>query len=224
MSGSILKIIAVISMIMDHVAAYVLTKYPACTQPLCTVVDEDISVIWIMRAVGRLAFPIFCFLLVEGFINTRNRIRYGILLLVFAILSEIPFDLVTADRVDWTYQNVFFSLLFGYLGMSILEHFKEDRFNRAAGMIMLICMVVFSRCDYGMGGFIFIMIMYLLKQYHWPKMILACCFIPNGWLAMISAIPLRFYNKERGFIQGKYLKYCFYAFYPIHLLIIYLLQ
>ena len=97
LSGSALKVIAMFSMLIDHTAAYVLSRYQWAGTPFVVIGSHSLSVYRMMRIMGRIAFPIFCFLLVEGFIHTSNRIRYGRNLLIFALISEIPWNLVHAD-------------------------------------------------------------------------------------------------------------------------------
>ncbi len=108
LSGSDLKIIAVIAMFLDHLAATVLVR---C---LVTGVFWDqaawYEVYQVMRNIGRVAFPIYCFLLVEGFIHTSDRRKYALRLFLFALISEIPFDLAfNAQVLEFGYQNVFFT-------------------------------------------------------------------------------------------------------------------
>ena len=80
LSGSALKVIAMISMVIDHVALYLMEQG--------TLLYET------MRCIGRIAFPVFAFLIAEGFIHTRNRYRYFFTLLGFAVISEIPWYLL----------------------------------------------------------------------------------------------------------------------------------
>ena len=93
LSGSGLKVIAMVAMLIDHVAMVILRYDPAFTEPLITMGRHSITWYYLLRSVGRLAFPIFCFLLVEGFRHTRDKGRYALNLLIFAliiIVSEIP--------------------------------------------------------------------------------------------------------------------------------------
>ena len=65
-----------------------------------------------MTCAGRLAFPIFAFLVAEGFVRTRSRARYARRLLIFAIVSEVPFDLLAAGRLVYPLrQNVLWTFL-----------------------------------------------------------------------------------------------------------------
>ncbi|MCF2594921.1 hypothetical protein I6E11_14235, partial [Bacteroides caecigallinarum] len=98
MSGSFLKLIAIILMCIDHIACFL---YPNewLSNILTTIGNKDITVYFLMRAIGRMAFPIFSFLIVEGFIHTHNRFKYGRNLLIFALISEIPWNLVHQNTI-----------------------------------------------------------------------------------------------------------------------------
>ena len=115
LSGSVLKLIAVITMLIDH-TGYVFYAFPAFREPLFTALGETVTIYFILRKIGRLAFPIYCFLIGEGLIHTRNPIKYLLRLLIFAILSEIPFNLMVSGQLLCPeHQNVFFTLLLGAL-------------------------------------------------------------------------------------------------------------
>mgnify|MGYP002239450043 CR=1 FL=1 len=89
LSGSTLKLIAIILMLIDHTGLMILYNYPATTATLFSFGGVDYSWYRIFRDIGRAAFPIFCFLLVEGFLHTHNRKKYGLNLFLFACISEI---------------------------------------------------------------------------------------------------------------------------------------
>lgn len=125
-SGSTLKLVAVFSMLVDHTAASILQN-PAISANHATL----LSITPWMRAFGRLAFPIFCFLLIEGFLHTKSVKKYAFRLALFALISEIPFDLAFSYKpFDFSYQNVFFTLLIGLLvleGFRRLTQFKDRK-------------------------------------------------------------------------------------------------
>jgi len=87
LSGSALKVLAMIIMLIDHTASFLLRYYTPSNSPLFQIGSTNYSLYRIMRDVGRAAFPIFCFLLVEGFFHTHNRFKYGRNLLIFACIS-----------------------------------------------------------------------------------------------------------------------------------------
>lgn len=94
LSGSWLKVLAVTIMLIDHLDAFVWYRLPAFREVLFPIGHREITLYILLRMLGRLAFPIFAFLIVEGFQHTRSRVRYGRNLLLFAFLSEIPWNLV----------------------------------------------------------------------------------------------------------------------------------
>lgn len=158
-SGSTIKIIAVAAMLIDHVAAALLTRI-LIQRGLFEIValgDAGAIVQWlgengslymtmnVMRLVGRLGFPIFCFLLVEGFQKTRNVKKYALRLGLFALISEIPFDLACSGTVlEFGYQNVYFTLLLGILALWGFDFFAKHDLKKplqflltAAGILLL---------------------------------------------------------------------------------------
>ena len=111
LSGSMLKLIACIAMLIDHTGAIILSRYQPALMNLFYINGKGISAYRIVRDIGRCAFPIFCFLIVEGFLHTHDRRKYGQNLLLFALISEIPWNFMFANT--WHYadkQNVFFTL------------------------------------------------------------------------------------------------------------------
>lgn len=219
-----------------------------------------------LRGVGRSAFPIFCFLLVEGFIHTKNRLRYAISLLVFGIISEPFFDLTlysTTDRYNPNFisvlqqnaylihqhQNVYFTLLIGLLVIWSIDTIQSNygqilpisnssdmslvRVNGNFNIISLLFSAVAvasgaylaqtMHTDYRWYGVLLIAIFYVFKDFG-PLTLLASylflCNFSTEYLAFPAFILLLFYNQKRGKRLGR-LKYCFYFFYPVHLLVIY---
>lgn len=220
LSNSTLKIIAIISMLIDHTAAVLVSPY-------------DFSMLYtVMRLIGRLAFPIFCFLLVEGIYHTSNRKKYLLRLGIFAIISEIPFDLAFHHRIcDIRYQNVFFTLFLGALLIYMMEQFKDKTsfiITPKKGMCIFVicCVAFFLKTDYSYKGIILILCYYFLYQTSYIKLIAAdiVIFLLYGFnmeiAAVFSGIPIAFYNEKRG-LKFKYL---FYIFYPIHLLVLFFIK
>ena len=176
-----------------------------------------------MTMFGRFAFPIFAFLLIEGFMNTRNRKRYGISLLILALLSEIPFNMMNGNALLFPKQNVMFTLLLGYLAMCSLEFFKD---KPMISMILLLVMFLISRymhADYQTIGFVFIILMYGLRKERIVRTVACPVLLPMKLMVFLSLLLTCLYNGKRGFIKTPFLKYCFYAFYPVHMLAIYFL-
>ncbi len=119
-SSSTVKLFGIVTMFIDHFALAILARMEM-TSRLYTVYYS-------MRMIGRIGFPIFCFLLVEGFQKTSNKSRYALRLAVFSLLSEVPFDLAFGARVlEFDHQNVYFTLLFGMLAMCSYDFLMKTR-------------------------------------------------------------------------------------------------
>lgn len=238
-TGSTLKLIAIITMLIDHIAAVVLEKIIIRSGSFNNIftrafMDGDaLSIIYLlMRAIGRIAFPIFCFLLVEGFLHTRNVWKYAFRLAVFALVSEIPFDLaIHAEAFYFGYQNVFFTLLIGLLVLIGIKTVSEklDKSNIVLSNIAQIIIVVVGlvaaellKTDYSGLGVLTVVVMYLLRKNHVVSMLGGCVVLTMLNLfeivAFLDLIPVWLYNGKRGLK----LKYVFYIFYPAHLFILYL--
>lgn len=201
-SGSTLKILAVISMLIDHTAAILLQP----SQPYYT----------LCRSLGRLAFPIFCFLLVEGYIHTRDVKKYGLRLFAFALLSEIPFDLAFSGRfINIGYQNVFFTLLLGLGTLYFLDRFQNSGI-RVLVIFLGMAAATLLRTDYSWKGIAAIVVLYGMRNNRlWQALTGAMAF---AWEppAVFAFLPIYFYNGKRGISM----KYLFYIFYPAHLLLL----
>lgn len=215
LSGSALKVIAMISMVIDHIALYLLEHG--------TVLYET------MRCIGRIAFPVFAFLIAEGFIHTRSRYRYFFTLLGFAVISEIPWYLL--NGADGTY-NVMFTLALGLATLMVLENLLKR--NMVLGFLWTLGMAGFASwlgVDYEWRGILVICIFYLFNRYghsfpHSRGLQFFCIFTLMMYYGIIGAVMacifLYLYNGKRGFVQGSIAKYSFYAFYPVHLIIIFI--
>ena len=262
LTGYHLKLIALITMLVDHIAAvwiwrvYVASFHLTGSLQLSEAFGDKI-IVWVaehqdliytiyenMRLIGRMSFPIYCFLLVEGFLHTRSVRKYGIRLLGFAFLSEIPFDMaLTGNIVDMDYSNVFFTLFIALLAMwaiSYIEKFgefwKEKNWDSFLGILVVAMsgLMVVTACggfadivlktDYGFAGVLAIVMMYLfrnMKEVGFVAGILVLTVLSSDTeiMALLMLYPLIKYNGTR----GKSMKYIFYAFYPLHLLVLALL-
>lgn len=226
MSTFILKCIAVVTMLIDHIGV--------------TLVDVNANpqLYLILRGIGRIAFPIFAFLLVEGFFHTSNVKKYVIRLFIFALISEIPFDMMVMKfngaKSPWELQNIFFTLLFGMLLMIIFKEIekkyqKELLLSNVFDFLVtaLFCVVAFFfKCDYGFIGILLMAAFYLFRGN--KGLLIISAFIlfrsasggsPLQLFAILAYIPIFFYNGQ----QGKKCKYFFYVFYPAHLLVLFAL-
>lgn len=224
-SGGALKWIAVITMAIDHLGASILETFVLNAwggSPLGYAFsgqwDEIFGVDRILRYIGRPAFPIFCFLLVQGFVHTHDVKKYALRLGAFALISEIPFDLALHLKpVSWDYQNVFFTLLFGLLAVWFMRTHGDTPPARILGLAGGMALAELFRTDYGAFGVVLIVVLYLLQDKKMWQCIAGavCC----AWeMTAVLAFPLIWlYNGKR----GRQPKWFFYWFYPVHLLLYY---
>lgn len=225
--GFHLKYIALITMTLDHIAY-------ALLQP-------DTAAYAILRTYGRVSFPIFCFLLTEGYLHTSSHSAYLKRLCFFALISELPFDMAIyhfplpgSQPAMFFHQNIFFTLALGFLSICLIDRFL------ISNPLFSLLWTVFSffiayhfRFDYGPLGIAVILLFYAAKKVY-PN-------IPRGWSYTLALLPLitvgnwekifsllslpllLLYNGQKGkpLVGNKKLpggKYFFYWYYPCHLL------
>ena len=122
-SGSVLKLLAVLSMFIDHFALIFYRTFSLNELVFFSLGETKVTLYYILRKIGRLALPLFCFLISEGFFHTRDKKKYGLRLLLFALISEIPFNLLRNGTIFYLLkQNIFFTLFLGFLLMYIFEN------------------------------------------------------------------------------------------------------
>lgn len=222
MTTSNLKIIACLTMLTDHIGAIL---FP-----------NDI----VFRIIGRIAFPIFAFLIVEGYFHTKNIKKYLLRLCVFAILSEIPFDLAFNGAIlEFNSQNVFFTLFISLVAISIYDSVKEK--NQTLATLSLIGLAILNQvlmADYGIMGVLIVFIFYKYRDKHlWLFIWLFIINISFSALFTLGSERITYWS----FIQlfevvallaifnyngkkGLSLRYLFYIFYPGHLLILHIIR
>ncbi len=235
-SAAVLHILAMVLMLMDHLWA---TLLPA----------QD----WLTCA-GRVAFPIFAFMSVEGYFHTHNFKKYAQRMLLFSVLSEIPFDLMYGGT--WFYpvhQNVIWTLLMGLLGIHLMETVRKKQkpwvyvlvsagVVAAGGILGTLCMV-----DYYGVGVLTVFIFYFFRGRKWwcllgqllalywvnvqmlgglmyPIQLFGMEFeLCQQGLALLALLPIWLYRGRQGY-HSKPFQYACYAFYPVHMLILVLVQ
>ena len=219
LSGSALKLIAVITMLIDHIG-YVFYVFPAFRVPLFTALGETVTLYFILRKIGRLAFPIYCFLIGEGLVHTRNQVKYLLRLFVFAILSEIPFNLmISGSWLCASNQNVFFTLFLGALSICFYRNIKNSLLKTVL-MLAVLGISAVLEADYGTAGVVVILVLYVLQGHPIVQVIAGYSLFSGGIYALAAFIPINLYNGKRGFIRHPLLKYAFYLFYPAHMLLL----
>ena len=217
LSGSVLKLIAIVAMLIDHLAVCFLI---GAELSVFSLGNKTVTLYMLLRYVGRIAFPLFVFLLVEGFLHTKNRKKYGISLAIFAVASEVPFDLFCSGSPIYGRQNVFFTLLLGYLALCAIEAYHKKW--AALAVLSLFVVSFFLKADYGYAGFVFIVLLYALRKMPLVGAMASACTLSIASAA--AFIPIGLYSGERGFIRSRSFKYLFYVFYPLHLLVLALIK
>lgn len=237
LSGSALKILAIITMLIDHIGAFVV--YPYLAGNNVSNYEEVFNLYYIMRIMGRVAFPIFVFLLVEGIKHTKDIRKYILRMFIFAMISEVPFVLAAEKEIKGiTMTNVFFTLTTGLIICAIIEKLLD--YKKLSHVVICALSVfiggVFVRVmdtDYGIYGVFAVLAGYIIsrftnnikERYSYIATISGICLvlICIGGLeifAVLSILPICFYNGSRGIK----LKYVFYGFYPVHLLVLTLVR
>ena len=255
LSGSALKVIAVLAMVLDHLCKIILQWLVAnywsgmvsggqMTLERFQQIDEFIR--FRLQSIGVLAFPLFCFLLSEGFQYTRSRKRYLLSMLAFALISELPFDVAFFGRLAklngtfpfyFNYQNVFFTLFLGLLTLVCLEKLSSKSAARAdkirAAVLQILCAAGFAaiaeliHCDYGMQGILYIAAFYIGRKHRIYQVLLFLLAYMGTTgnqpplCILLSCLLMLLYNGKRGKLKGKYF---FYIFYPAHILVLYFIQ
>lgn len=236
-----LKTIACASMLLDHTGVIlVLAMFESAAQSgnrAGTILD----VYELLRILGRLAFPIYCFLLSEGVAHTRDPKRYGLRLIVAAVLSELPFDLAVHNTFSWQNQSVMVTLLLGFLALQWMKKCK----NLPTKLLVLLPFSLAAdwlNTDYGAEGVMLIALFALTRQvprkHLWQFLGMWFIFSPGhlmalNWLggfhlttqelALFSMIPISLYSGEKK-CSSKLLQWGFYLFYPFHLALLWLVN
>ncbi len=205
----ILKWIAIVTMTIDHVGVVL---YPELT---------------ILRIIGRLAFPLFCYLLMLGVKNTRNIKNYFIRLFIFALISQVPYHLAFENIPFARLLNNFFTLSLGVI------------FLHSPLLILIpLSISIFLNFDLGVYGFILLACMRLLDKNMMlgtTALVLLGVFSSVIWdlqIFSLLALPIIFFhrmnykyrNKDGNTVYPTWRKYFYYAYYPLHLTVLYLIS
>lgn len=240
LSGTALKMIAIVTMLLDHIGASLIENgllHVYDLEYFGQIITTDWGMRWyltdmVLRMIGRLAFPIFVFLLVEGFFHTHSRIKYLRNCALFALISELPFDLAFANPLGFSggraEQNIYFTLTIGLIMMIALERAGRHWLLKAGCVLLSACAASLLHVDYGVTGILMIAVFYLFYGNDRVKFVLGGILMAVesvGLLgtAALALIPIAKYNGRRGggpLSRGKG-KYLFYWFYPVHLTVLY---
>ena len=216
LSSFVLRLIALVCMCVDHAG---LALFPSAGA---------------FRCVGRLAFPLYCFLLTQGFAHTRDIRAYARRLLLLACVSEVPFDLLIFGRVSSAMeQNVVFSLLLGLMALYAAKALAKRPLPCALAILALMLLAMAAQVSfgwlgialclaYGYAGYdkkrqaLFTVLLTLLYSFTLLLSGVARAWVTVSLCAALSVLPILLYNGRPG-PRGKALTFCFYAAYPLHL-------
>ena len=217
-----LKTIALVSMTVDHIG---FCFFADNRIPLFAVFGFEITLYSLARAIGRLAFPIYAFLVSEGMKHTRDRKKYIQTLLFFAVISEIPWNLVHTGELFYSRQNVYFTLFLGAAGIYVLNEFGSTPVKQVFLLLYMVYAALYANIDYGLKGFALILLFYVLPENKLALAVTGTALMDNfRYLGGLAFIPISMYNGKRGFINSKILKYAFYLYYPVHFLLLYFIK
>lgn len=232
LSGSTLKLIAIIAMALDHIAWCLIDPQITATCPITFPHLAPLAMIrtlpllymlsYLLHFIGRITFPLILFFLTEGITYTRNFSRYALNLLIFAFISEIPFDLAfSGTAFDFSSQNVFFTLFLSLIAIYAIR--KLPHKPHLAFLIVVLCTAaaILLRSDYSYKGIIIVCVIELLREdktlaYLFGSLS-AAALSPCEITALLALPAVHAYNGQR----GRKLKYFFYIFYPAHLLLLF---
>lgn len=214
LSQETLKVIACMTMLLDHVGAMFVRGYT-------------------LRIIGRIAFPIFCFLMAEGAYYTKNPRKYALRLLIGALLSEIPFDLAFQRGLTWRSQSVMVTLLLGFLVVEAIQN-TQNNLLKLLAVSAGFALGQLLQTDYGGYGVLLIVLFSQTRRKWWLQTVLVAMFawmmdsvpvqvlgmrIPIEMFALLAMLPIGCYSGRKR-SDSKVLQWEFYLFYPVHLTVL----
>lgn len=225
-SQEILKLIACVTMLIDHFGHAIVPHLP---------VTYMVELYYACRIIGRIAFPIYCFLLVEGMKRTRDPYRYVLRLFVGVLIAELPFDLLFDGYFNWGYQSVMVTLTLGALMLLCMEKAGKTWLKYLL-VIPFVILAEIAKCDYSAGGIAMIAVFALIPQpltrtlalvlENWlviPSAVISVLGIPIPvqLFAILALIPIGLYSGKK-LTRSKAVQWTFYLFYPVHLLVLWI--
>lgn len=236
-----LKLIACVTVLLDHIGATLVLRLLQTVPVKNEQYGLCVGVYYILRIIGRIAFPIYCFLLVEGAYHTRNPKKYGLRLLIAMLLSEIPFDLAFSHRggvlFDWSSNSVMLTLLLGFCMILVMKQWTG--FWKVAAVLPFYLLAEWLHTDYGGLGILIIAVFALTKGlprerlyqclglclvvYPGARAMLGSVAVNLEWFAVLAMIPILCYS-GRKLTHNKAVQWGFYLFYPVHMALLALLE
>ena len=215
-----LKLIACVTMLLDHIGA---TLYPSLH----------------LRAIGRLAFPIYCFLLAEGLRHSQSKGKYLLRMGIGLVLSELPFDMLFYSGFTWAHQSVMFTLGLGCLMGFVMEKIPY-RPLKCLAAIPFYFAAEWLHTDYGGIGVLMVALFILTEELPANRFLQAIgLLILNSMLdsasitffglrfsvqllGTLAIIPICLYSGQK-LTRSRLVQWGFYLWYPAHLSILYIL-
>jgi hypothetical protein len=228
LSGSTLKIIAIVTMLIDHIGLCIWLRLPDLGYLVPEVMDRDKwwDIYIALRQIGRTAFPLFCFLLVEGFMHSKSRLKYALRLFAFCWISQAPFYYASLGLTEPMKFNVFFTLFIGFMAIWGMEGARRLWYKPHLFLPFWVLIAAGSAylafqldTDYRHWGVLLIVAFYALHE--WRVVALVAGYVLLYWepFCFPAFILAWFYNGKRGLK----LKYVFYIFYPVHFVVLYVI-
>lgn len=198
-------------MLLDHIGATMVRGYT-------------------LRIIGRIAFPIFCFLLAEGAFYTKNPRKYFLRLAIGLVLSELPFDLAFRLKPTWEYQSVMVTLLVGFLAVEVVQNSKRD-ITKLLAVCAGFAFAEWAKTDYGGYGVLLVVLFSQTRGKLWLQTIMVAMFawmlnsiripflglqVPIEMFAVLAMIPIALYSGKKA-SSNRVIQWGFYLFYPVHL-------
>lgn len=248
-SQEALKLMGCISMLIDHIGYTIIYRlYLHCAaihgfETMGDVMPEPVrrwyTLYWLCRIIGRLALPVFAFLLVEGIQHTRDRKKYALRLAVGAVLAEIPYNMVVSGEIFWGEQSIMLTLLLGFGAVVSMERCRKLAWKPVA-MLPFALLGKLLMVDYGWAGVVLIALFDLSRYAYRKNLIRTCGMIVlfhymSGTVFQLGGIslPMQVFGALSMLFIARYdgrkltgspaVRWAFYLFYPVHLLILWLI-
>ena len=228
-SQEALKLIACMTMLLDHLAVINVMGPIFGTHH-----GMRLEIYEILRLIGRLAFPIYCFLLTEGSFYTGSPLRYGLRLVICGLLSELPYDFALWGGFNWQHQNVMVTLFLGFIALEVMKRCSTLPLKLLAAVPFAL-LAEFAGGDYGAEGIMLVALFALTRGIPHQRLIqflgMWLIFSPGhimflNWTggiqittqewAVLALIPIAAYSGEKK-TSNRLLQWGFYLFYPFHL-------
>lgn len=205
-----LKLIALITMIIDHIGLLLLPEMK------------------LFRIIGRLSFPIFAYFIAEGWYYTKNKAKYTLLIAIFALITQPIYHFTLSD----TKLNILFTFLLAIALMYLIDKCSAKNIEFIIYLVVFLIVLIFVSIldfiDYGLLGVLLPTIFYMFRDNHIKYLIstitiaiFSVLFSTIQLFSIISIVLLYMYNGEKGKLN---LKYAFYVVYPAHMILLYLIS